>query len=127
VHFAEQTIASESDVVESCVSDVTNHGDATRFSKDIVNLLKLSPLNSVPKKDLVDRQVISDFSFPPGYATNLLKAKSRGCLMYKWDLKIACCQISTDPGDLHLVGFCWKDHIFLDRLLSMVFRSSTHV
>ena len=73
--------------------------------------LKISPLNTVPKKDTSERRVILDLSFPKGSAVNdfinkdeylgektdlvypkvddfieLIKAKGRGCLLYKLDL-----------------------------------------
>jgi hypothetical protein len=158
----------------SVCTKVRNHGGATGFPKDIEKFLKtevelqavlgpflanplftsikLSPLNSVPKKDSVDRRVILDLSFPAGSATNdgiqkdwylgepvkltypsvdsfveLIKRKGRGCLLFKRDLKRAYRQIPIDPGDLHLVGFCWKDHIFLDRVLSMGLRSAAQI
>ena len=75
--------------------------------------IKISPLNSVPKKDSFERRVILDLSFPKGASLNdylsseeylgdnmqlvypkvddfvqLIKQKSQGCLLYKTDLNL---------------------------------------
>ena len=80
--------------------------------------LKITPLNSVPKKDTTERRIILDLSCPRGLAVNnfinneeyfvrkmdlvypkvddfiqLIKAKGRGCLLYKIDLRKAFRQI----------------------------------
>lgn len=74
--------------------------------------IKISPLNSVPKKETTERRVILDLSFPKGSAVNdfiskkeylgqkmeiifpkvddfiqLIKSKGRNCLLYKVDLR----------------------------------------
>lgn len=111
--------------------------------------MKISPLNTVPKKDSSERRVILDLSFPPGSAVNdfiskedylgekielvypkvedfiqLIKAKGRGCHLFKIDLRKAFRQIKICPGDYNLVSFIWKKHIFCDTVLSMGARSS---
>ena len=58
---------------------------------------------------------------------NLIKQKGRDCHIFKRDLKRAYRQIPIDPGDVNLVGFHWKNHIFVDRVLSMGLRSSAHI
>ena len=113
--------------------------------------LKISPLNTVPKKDISERRVILDLSFPKGSAVNdfinkdeylgektdlvypkvddfieLIKAKGRGCLLYKLDLRKAFRQISVCPGQFNVVSFIWKKHIFCDTVLSMGARSAAY-
>jgi hypothetical protein len=114
--------------------------------------ITFSPLNSVPKKDTQERRVILDLSFPKGGSVNdyvskdwylgervtltypkvddlvdLIKMKGKGCLLFKRDLKRAYRQIPIDPGDMHLLAYCWKNHIFVDRVLPMGLRSAAHV
>ena len=113
--------------------------------------LKISPLNTVPKKDTTERRVILDLSFPPGSAVNnfiskdeylgekidlvypkvddfieLIKAKGSGCHLYKVDLRKAFRQINICPGQYNLVSFIWKKHIFCDTVLSMGARSAAY-
>ena len=57
----------------------------------------------------------------------LIKQKGRGCLLnYKLDLTRAFRQIQIDPGDINLVSFVWKKHIFCDSVLSMGCRSAAY-
>ena len=118
----------------------------------INSTLVLSPLNSVPKSTPGERRVILDLSFPAEGCVNdgiskdvylgevvnlkypsvddlvnLIKQKGRNCHIFKRDLKRAYRQIPIDPGDVNLVGFHWKNHIFVDRVLSMGLRSSAHI
>ncbi|CAG2239461.1 unnamed protein product [Mytilus edulis] len=114
----------------------------------------ISPLNSVPKKDTIDRRVILDLSFGVDgedsvnshiskdlYLGNpikvsypsvdslveLIRRKGSGSLCFKRDLKRAYRQIPICPGDWHLVGFSWENHIFFDRVLSMGLRSAAYI
>lgn len=103
--------------------------------------LKISPLNSLPKKETTERRVrrvILDLSFPKGFAVNdfiskdyhlgdkieavypkvddfinLIKQKGQGCLLYKKDLRRAYRQIPICPSNYNLVSFVWKKHTFL--------------
>ncbi|VDI40411.1 Hypothetical predicted protein [Mytilus galloprovincialis] len=120
------------------------------FNTDMV----ISPLNSVPKKDTLDRRVILDLSFGVDgedsvnshiskdlYLGNpikvsypsvdslveLIRRKGSGSLCFKRDLKRAYRQIPICPGDWHLVGFSWENHIFFDRVLSMGLRSAAYI
>ena len=151
-----------------------NHKGATDFSKEIEKYLrkevsygaiigpffknpfccdfKSSPLNTVIKKDSVERRVILDLSYPVGNSINdgifqeyylgkninvcypnvddlvdIIKLKGQGCLMFKKDFKRAYRQIPLCPGDMHLVGFQWEDAIFADRVLFMGLRSSSQI
>ena len=128
-----------------------NHKGATDFPDDIKNCLKkessykaivgpfksnpfnepiaVSPINSVPKKESLERRVIVDLSFPEDTSVNndilkdqylgetisvqyptvdnlidLIKKKGKGCHLFKRDLKRAYRQIYLDPGDIHLLG-----------------------
>jgi hypothetical protein len=140
-----------------------NHKGATDFSKEIEKYLKkeasygaiigpffknpfccdfkISPLNThlntVIKKDSVERRVILDLSYPVGNSINdgisqeyylgkkinicypnvddfvdIIKLKGQGCLMFKKDLNRAYRQIPLCSGDMHLVGFQWEDAMF---------------
>ena len=114
--------------------------------------LVLSPLNSVPKSTPGERRVILDISFPADSCINkgivkdvylgepvclkypsvddlvqLIKTKGRNCHIFKRDLRRAYRQIPIDPRDINLVGFHWKNHRFVDRVLSMGLRSSAHI
>lgn len=113
--------------------------------------LKISPLNSVSKKDSTERRVILDLSFPKGKAVNdfiskkeflgkqieiifpkvddfvqLIKYKGRGCMLFKLDLRRAYRQIPICPSCYNLVAFTWKKHIFFDTVLSMGSRSAAY-
>ena len=57
----------------------------------------------------------------------LIRVKGQGCHCFKRDLKRAYRQIPCCPGDWHLVGFSWKNHIFFDRVLSMGLRSAAYI
>ena len=90
--------------------------------------IKISPLNSVPKKDTSERRVILDLSFPKGNSVNdhinkneylgekieivfpkvddlvqLIKSKGRGCLLYKVDLGRTFRQIPICPSSYNLI------------------------
>jgi hypothetical protein len=153
---------------------VRNHKGATNFSTDIHTYLRkeksyhavvgpfkanpfiedmaISPLNSVPKKDSLERRVIVDLSFPEGLAVNdgiskdlylgfkvsvhyptvddfvrLIKKKGRNCKIFKRDLRRAYRQLVIDPGDIHLMGYKWKGHIYFDRVLTMGLRSAAYI
>lgn len=111
--------------------------------------IKISPLNSLPKKNTTERRVILDLSFPKGLAVNdfvskeeylgkkievgypkvddfvqLIKQKGRGCLLFKKDLRRAYRQIPICPSNYNLVAFVWNKHIFFDSVLSMGLRSA---
>ena len=114
--------------------------------------IKISPLNSLPKKDTAERRVILDLSFPEGNSINdyipkeeylggkidllypkvddfiqVIKQKGRGCLLFKKDLRRAFRQIPICPSNYNLVAFTWKKHIFCDTVLSMGCRSSAYL
>ena len=57
----------------------------------------------------------------------LIKAKGKGCLLFKRDLARAYRQISVDPKNFNLVSFVWKKHIFCDTVLSMGLRSAANI
>ncbi|XP_063418371.1 uncharacterized protein LOC134701158 [Mytilus trossulus] len=151
-----------------------NHSGAIDFPDDIAKYLKkessykaivgpfkanpfscpsaLSPLNSVPKKDSIERRVIVDLSFPEGEAVNfgiskdrylgdeisvsyptvddfirLIKRKGQDCRMFKRDLKRDYRQFVVDPGDIHLLGYKWRGHLYYDRVLTMGLRSAAYI
>lgn len=116
------------------------------------NTLTISPLNSVPKTNSEERRVILDLSFPKGKSVNdgidkniyldkpielhyprvdefveAIKKKGKRCKLFKRDLRRAYRQIPIDPKDYDLVGFSWKNHIFVDRVLPMGLTSSAYI
>ena len=109
-------------------------------------------MNTVIKKDSVERRVILDLSYPVGNSINdeifqeyylgkkinicypnvddlvdIIKLKGQDCLMYKKDLQRVYRQIPLCTGDLHLAGFQWEDAIFADRVLPMGLRSCSQI
>lgn len=115
------------------------------------NGIKISPLNSVPKKDTTERRVILDLSYPKGNSVNdliskdfyldnkidlvypkvddliqLIKVKGRGCLLFKIDLRKAFRQLPLCPSSYSLGAYVWKKHIFFDTVLAMGSRSSSY-
>ena len=105
--------------------------------------IKISPLNSLPKKDTAERRVIDDLSFPErnsvdDYIPNLLypkvddfiqviKQTGRGCLLLEKDLRRAFRQIPICPSNYNLVAFTLKNTFFGDTVLSMGCRSSAYL
>ena len=96
--------------------------------------MKISPLNTVPKRESSERLIILDLSFPKGAAINdfvskefylgekidlvypkvddfiqLIKQKGQGCLLFKTDLSRAYRQLSYCPSSFNLVAFIWKN------------------
>ena len=111
--------------------------------------IAISPLNSVPKRDSEERRVIVDLSWPLVGSVNsfipkieylgspinltyptvdslvrLIKVKGPGCLLFKKDLKRAYRQLPVDPKDWGFLCYKWKDHIYMDRVLTMGLRSA---
>ena len=118
------------------------------FSHEIV----ISPLNSVPKKGSVDRTVVLALSVRGGGAihgfidkdnylgeevnlkdpnvdilVDLIKKHGRNCRIFKRDLSRAYRQFFIDLHDVHLVGYKWNEHLYLDRVLSMGLTSAAHI
>ncbi|CAG2194905.1 RP-S9e [Mytilus edulis] len=116
------------------------------------DLLVISPLNSVPKANSEERRVIMDLSFPKGKSVNdgidknvylgkhielhypnvdnfieIIKEKGKFCKIFKRDLRRAYRQIPVDPKDYNLIGFTWKGHFFVDRVLPMGLKSSAFI
>ena len=114
--------------------------------------IKISPLNSLPKRDTEERRVILDLSYPRGASINdhisreeyldnkidlvypkvddfiqLIKQKGKGCLLFKKDLRRAYRQIPICPSNYNLVAFSWRKHIFCDTVLSMGMRSAAYI
>ena len=110
---------------------------------------KINPLNSVPKRCSEDRRIIVDLSFPLGNSVNstipkdsylgeptelkfptvdaliaMIKRKGRGCALFKRDLQRAYRQIPVDPGDVHHLGYSWRDQLYFDVMLPMGLRSA---
>jgi len=56
-----------------------------------------------------------------------LKRVGTKALMFKKDLAKAYRQFPLDPGDIRLVGYIWKDQVFIDLALVMGCRSAAHL
>ena len=110
--------------------------------------LAFSPLNTVEKTGSLSRRIIMDLSFPIGASVNsgiikgeylgalwkltyptvdvfasLIRAKGKGALLYKRDLKRAYRQFFVDPGDVHLLGYYWRQKVFIDLTVPFGLRS----
>ena len=148
------------------VSQLRNHSGATNYPRDLAlyldtelarqsvagpfssppfsGRLAVSPLNSVPKKDSPERQIILDLSWPLNTSVNagidkslhegvefslthptvdhiasLIARKGPGCLIYDCDLRKAYQQFYIDPYDFPLLGFHWNDCYYFDVVLPM--------
>ncbi len=113
---------------------------------------KISPLNSVAKKDSEERRIILDCSFPPGSSVNdhipagkyqgqditltypsvdqfarLIVVTGKGCLLFKRDLKAAYRQFRLDPGDVSRLCYIWQGKLYADMVLPMGLRSSAFI
>jgi hypothetical protein len=111
--------------------------------------LHISPLNTVPKKDPRERRVIADLSYPHGSSVNdgipkdsylddsidfsfptvdnlahQIREVGTDALIFKKDLKRAYRQFPVDPGDAHLLGYCWDGALYVDMALVMGIRSA---
>lgn len=154
--------------------EVVNHRGAVEFSEKVDEYLckeislgavmgpfdsspfdkpcKLSPLNTVEKKDSDERRVILDLSFPEGHSVNdgidkkrylgepielkfpsvdafgaLIFRKGQGCVMFKRDLKRAYRQILVCPGDVRKLGYKWRGRMYLDKVVCMGLRSGAYI
>ena len=108
-----------------------------------------SPLNSVPKKNVEQRRLILDLSFPEHNSINLGIPKhtylgvpdkmelpsidklverivklGKGCKVFKIDLQRAYKQVFICPGDFYLMSFTFQEMVYTDCTLSMGSRSS---
>ncbi|CAC5406931.1 unnamed protein product [Mytilus coruscus] len=57
----------------------------------------------------------------------IIKEKGEFCKIFKRDLRRAYRQIPVDPKDYNLIGFSWKGHYFVDRVLPMGLKSSAFI
>ncbi|CAC5380061.1 unnamed protein product [Mytilus coruscus] len=57
----------------------------------------------------------------------IIKEKGKFCKICKRDLRRAYRQIPVDPKDYNLIGFSWKGHYFVDRVLPMGLKSSAFI
>jgi len=151
-------------------TDIRNHAGARNFPNDIDSYFQselnkfrivgpfhsppvknfiISPLNSVPKPDSLERRIIADLSWPFGKAVNdgissdtylgqhfkltfpniddicnLILTFGQGCCIYKRDLKSAYRQFPTDPHDYNFAGYFWKNAYYFDTVLAMGRRNS---
>ena len=101
--------------------------------------ITMSPLQTVEKKGTTDRRVVMDLSFPQGSSVNdgipknsycnspyklqypsvddlvrIIREKGQGCHLYKRDLSRAYRQLYIDPGDYNLLGFSWRNQLYID-------------
>lgn len=133
------------DMKNYLMKEISNNAIIGPFKKSpFKSGIKISPLNTVPKKDSSERRVILDLSYPRGLAINdfldkkvylgekidlvypkvddfiqIIKQKGPGCLLFKKDLRRAFRQIPLCPSSYNLVAFAWKKHIFCDTVIPM--------
>lgn len=139
------------DVIDSYLSAETGlHAVIGPFSVNPFSCpVALSPLNSVPKQDSLERRIIVDLSWPAGTSVNdgisssrylgddilltyptvdniasLIWSTGAGCLIYKRDLRRAYRQFPVDPMDYPLLGYCWKHKLYFDVVMPMGLRSA---
>ena len=79
----------------------------------------------INKKEYLDERVEIVFPKVDDFV-QLIKAKGRGCLLYKCDLARAYMQIPICPFSFNYVVFCWKKHIYFDSVLTMGSRSAAY-
>ena len=139
------------DAVDIYLSSETGRGvvigpfDTNPFSCPVA----VSPLNSVPKPDTIERRIILDLSWPVGSSVNdgipsgiylaqefelvyptvdliadCVAALGSGCLLFKRDLKRAYRQFPVDPHDYPLLGYYWNGHFYFDVVLPMGLRTA---
>ena len=53
-----------------------------------------------------------------------IASRSRGCMLYKRDLRKAYRQFPIDPHDYHLFGYTWNSQFYFDTVLTMGLRSA---
>ncbi|XP_019643774.1 PREDICTED: uncharacterized protein LOC109484856 [Branchiostoma belcheri] len=110
------------------------------------------PLQTVEKRDSIERRVVVDCSFPAGFSINdavpkdyylgqefkltypsvdtlshMILDKGRGCLLYKTDLKRAYRQIPVDPKDYKYLCYCWRNKWYVDTRCPFGLRSSAFI
>jgi hypothetical protein len=108
----------------------------------------VSPLSTVFKSD-TSRRVIVDESFGGEHSVNagissnaflgeylklrypkhddfidIINAAGPSCLLWKCDLSRAFRQLPVDPHDFHLLGYSWRDRLFIDCRLIFGLRSA---
>ena len=112
----------------------------------------ISPLSTQPKKDMGDRRIILDLSFPMGRAVNdgMIKDNYLGfqaklsfpkvddfafrifsigtdCMMFKVDLSRYFRQLPLDPGDYSLIGYIVAGKLYFDKVLPMGMRTAPYI
>jgi hypothetical protein len=150
-HINHRGALNFSDHVDSFIyKEVTLSAALGPFDQNPLFLpLNLSALNTVEKRDSLERRIILDLSFPDDRSVNagiikgeylgevwnltyptidlfasMILKKGRNCLMYKRDLKRAYRQFPVDPGDIHLLGYYWRNQLFFDKCLPFGLRTS---
>ena len=119
--------------------------DAVLFTDGFV----VSPLNTMPKWDSVERRVVVDLSLPCGTSVNdgipsdsflgepisltyptidsivdAVTSLGPGCLFYQRDLKKAYRQFPVDLRDYHFLGYTWDNQFYFDTVFIMGLRSA---
>ena len=120
------------------------------FSNNLFSCpVAVSPLNSVPKPDTTEQQIILDLSWPVRSSVNdgipsglylaqefalvyptmdliadRVAALGSGCLLFKRDLRRAYRQFPVDPYDYPLLEYSWNGHYYFDVVLPMGLRTA---
>jgi len=131
-------------------SEIAKHAVIGPFSRNPFSCpVAVSPLNSVPKPDTTERQIILDLSWLVGSSVNdgipsglylaqefalvyptvdliadRVAALGSGCLLFKRDLRRAYRRFPVDPHDYPLLGYSWNDHYYFDVVLPVGLRTA---
>ena len=107
--------------------------------------IQISPIGVIPKKGRPNAwRLIIDLSSPEGYSINdgidkedcsfhyvsvdvaaaQIAESRQGALLAKMDIKQAYRNIPVAPQDRHLLGFRWKEKVYIEKVLPFGLRSS---
>ena len=117
-----------------------------------ISRIGISPLSTRPKKDSKKRRVIMDLSFPPGKSVNDGISKTHYCgteitlkyptidtlarrvahlkgevKLWKKDMIRAFRQVPLCPRDFSLIGYCWRNLLYFDKVVPMGLRSAAYI
>ena len=110
--------------------------------------IHFSPIGVIPKKNRPGKwRLIVDLSSPRGFSINdgvssdlstlsytsvdhlasLVLSHGEGALLVKADIKEAYRMIPIHPDDQHLLGICWNECVYMDRMLPFGLRSAPKI
>lgn len=124
-------------------ADVATLKKAGPFARKPFEVMAVSPIGAIPKKQPGKIRVIHHLSFPFkgdsvnegiaevkmnianfGWAARAVVKLGRGCFLIKLDVEAAYKQVPVRREDWHLLGFKWLDQWYYERVLPFGLRSS---